>query len=129
LFWVWLRCSCGFSSRRLALPVFAVIGTRFHGFGVEMKPLDRLKGRRVDADLFHLGNEVENVAAALAFAETVPDIFADAHPKLGGIGSPMNGTRPAQAVSGFLEPVSETVVLQHLLHRDGRFYGLEVNER
>ena len=109
--------------------LFILVRISFHSFGIEMKPVYGSKSSRVDAYAFHSGNEVEHVAALFAFAETVPDIFADADTKLGGIASAVNGARSAQAVSGFLEPVSETVVIEHLLHGDGRFYGLEVNER
>ena len=83
----------------------------------------------MDAHLLHPGDEVEHVAAVFAFAETVPNILAQAHTKLRGVLPLVDGTRPAQAVAAPLELVQEAVVLKHLLHGDGRFDGLEVNER
>ena len=70
-----------------------------------MEPLDGFKRRRVDAYVLHPGDEVEGVAAMFALAETVPDVFADAHPELRRVAAFVNGTRPAQAVSAFLELV------------------------
>ena len=64
----------------------------------------------------------------LAFAETIPDVFADAHPELRRVAAFVDRTRAAQAVSAALELVEEAVVLKHLFHGDGRFDGLEVNE-
>jgi hypothetical protein len=82
----------------------------------------------MDADVFHLGDEVENVSAMFALAETVPDIFAEAHPELRRVAAFVNRTRPAKAVSAAFEPVKKTVVLKHLLYIYGRFDGPEVNE-
>src|ERR1035437_10175905 len=53
-----------------------------HGLWIETKPLDGFEGCRVDARVLHPGNEVQDVAAMFAFAETVPDVFTDAHPEL-----------------------------------------------
>ena len=100
-----------------------------HGFWIETKPLDGFEGCRVDARVLHPGDEVQDVAAVFAFAETVPNVLADAHPELRRVAAFVNRTRPIQAVSASFEPVEQTVVLQHLLHCDGRFDGLEVNKR
>jgi hypothetical protein len=82
----------------------------------------------VNAHAVHSGNEVQGVAAVFAFAEAIPDVFGETHPKLRGVLAFVNGTRPAQAVSAPFELVKQAVVLKHLLHGDGRFDGLEVNE-
>src|ERR1035438_8361546 len=44
-----------------------------HGLGVETKPLDGFEGRRMDACVLHPGNEIQDVAAVFALAETVPE--------------------------------------------------------
>src|ERR1051325_4759952 len=109
--------------------ISALVGTCRHGFWIKMKPFNGLESRCVNGDVLHPSNKVERVAAMLAFTETVPDVFTDAHPELRRIAAFVDRTRPTQAVSAPFEPVQETVVLQHLLHGDGRFHGLEVNER
>src|SRR6266404_2146406 len=83
----------------------------------------------MNAYVFHPGDEIQDVAAMFAFAETVPDILADAHPELRRVLAFVDGTRPAQAISASFEPVKQAVMLEHLLHGDGRFDGLEVNKR
>jgi hypothetical protein len=82
----------------------------------------------MNAHVVHLGDEVEGVAAVFALAETIPDIFADADAELRRVAAFVDRTRAAQAVTAPLELVQEAVVLKHLLHGDGRFDGLEVNE-
>ena len=83
----------------------------------------------MNAHVLHPGDEVEGVPAVLALAETVPDIFADADPELRRVAALVDGTRPAQAVGAPFELVQDPVDVKHLLHGDGRFDGLEVNER
>ncbi len=83
----------------------------------------------MDAHIFHVNDEVEDVPAVLAFAETVPDVFANAHPELCRVAPFVDGARPVQTVGAALELVHETVVLKHPFHGDDRFDGLEVNER
>jgi len=100
-----------------------------HGFGIELKPLDGFDRRRVDAHVFHSCDEVERVAAVLAFAEAVPEVFADGDPKLCGIVPFVDRTRPTEAVSAAFERVQETVMVEDLFHGDGRFDGFEVNEQ
>ena len=82
----------------------------------------------MNAHVVHPGDEVEGIAAVFALAETIPDIFADAHPELCRVASLVDRTRAAQTVCAPLERVQETVVFKNLLHGDGRFDGLEVNE-
>jgi len=83
----------------------------------------------VNAHVFHPGDEVEDVPAVLALAETIPDVFAYAYPKLRRVAAFVNWTRAAQAVAAPLELVQDAVVLKDLFHGDGRLDGLEVNER
>ena len=83
----------------------------------------------MNAHVLHLGDEVEGVAAVLAFAETIPNVFAYAYPKLCRVAAFVDRTWAAQAVAAPLELVQDAVVLKHLLHGDGHFDGLEVNER
>jgi len=71
----------------------------------------------------------EEIAAMLALAEAIPDVFADAHPELRRVAALVDRTRAAQAVAAPLEFVQEAIMFKHLLHGDGRFDGLEVNER
>ena len=103
-------------------------GSRRHGLRVETEPFDGLQGRRVDAHVFHPGDEVQDVAAVFALAETVPDVFADAHPELRRVAAFVDRTRTVKLSAAPLELVKQAVVLKHLLHGDGRFDGLEVNE-
>src|SRR5437667_12065255 len=111
----------------MAFSVFA--GFDRHGLGIETEPFHGFESRRMKAHAFHERDEVEDVAAPFAFAEAVPDIFAYAHPELSRVLAFMNWAPPAQAISGFLEPVKPTSMLEHLLRGDGRFDGLEVDER
>ena len=83
----------------------------------------------MDGDLFHPGDEVEDIAANLALTETIPDAFPDTYPELGRIAAFVDRTRAAERISTFLELVEETVMLEHLLHGDGRFDSPEVDER
>jgi hypothetical protein len=83
----------------------------------------------MDADLLHLGDEVEGVSAMLALAEAIPDVFGRANPELRRIRAFVEGTRATKAVPAPLELVEDTVMFQDLLHGDGRFNGLEVNKR
>ena len=99
-----------------------------HGFGIEIEPFDGFQRRRMDAHVLHLGDEIEDVAAMLAFRKAIPDVLADAHPELRRVAALVDRARPVQAVGAALELVHEAVVLKHLLHGDGRFDGLEVNE-
>jgi hypothetical protein len=93
-----------------------------------MKPLNGFVGCGENAHVVHPGNEVQDVATVLAFAEAIPDVFADAHPELRRVAAFVNGTRTAQAVGAPFELVEDAIVLKHLFHGDGRFDGLEVNE-
>src|ERR1035437_3188778 len=100
-----------------------------HGHWIETKPLDSFEGCRMNACVLHPGDEVQDVAAVFALAETVPDVLTDTHPELCRVAALVNRTRPIQAVSTSFEPVEQTVMLQHFLHCEGRFDGLEVNKR
>src|ERR1035437_2556133 len=100
-----------------------------HGLWIETKPLDGFEGCRMNACVLHPGDEVQDVAAVFALAETVPDVLTDTHPELCRVAALVNRTRPIQAVSTSYEPVEQTVMLQHFLHCEGRFDGLEVNKR
>src|ERR1035437_3469734 len=93
-----------------------------------MKPLNGFVGCGEDAHVVHPGNEVQDVATVLAFAEAIPDVFADADAKLRRVAAFVNGAGTAQAVGASFELVEDAVVLKHLFHGDGRFDGLEVNE-
>ena len=64
-----------------------------------------------------------------AFTETVPDVSGYAHPELCWVLALVDRAWTAQAVSTFFEPVKQAVMLEDLLHSDGRFDGPEVNER
>jgi hypothetical protein len=83
----------------------------------------------MNTHVIHPGDEVEDIAAVLALAKTIPNIFAYAYPKLRRVVPFVDWTRAAQAICAPLELVQDAVVLKHLLHGDGRFDGLEVNER
>src|ERR1035441_2204525 len=63
-----------------------------HGLRVESKPLDGFEGRRMNACVLHLGDEVQDVAAMFAFAETVPNVLADAHSELCRVAAFVNRT-------------------------------------
>ena len=65
----------------------------------------------------------------LALAETIPDVFAHAYPKLRRVAALVDRARAAQAVCTPLELVQKAIVFKNLLHGDGRFDGLEVNKR
>jgi hypothetical protein len=93
-----------------------------------MKPFDGLERSGMDAHIFHLSDEIQGVPTLFALAEAVPDILPRAHPELCRAGTFMDRTRAIEAVSAPLEPVREAIVFQDLLHGDGRFDGLEVNE-
>ena len=83
----------------------------------------------MDADIFHFGDEVQDVAAVFALAETIPNVFAEADAELRRVAALVNRTGPAEAVLTAFKPVKQTVMLEDLLHVNGRFDGLEVNER
>src|ERR1035437_7299408 len=93
-----------------------------------MKPFNGLVSCCENAHVVHPGNEVQDIAAMLAFAETIPNVFADTHPELGRVAALVDRTRAAQAVAAALELFQDAVMLKHLFHGDGRFDGLEVNE-
>src|ERR1019366_3038817 len=65
-----------------------------HGFWVETKPFYGFDGRCMNARVLHPGDEVQDVAAVFALAETVPDVLAHAHPELGRVAALVNRTRP-----------------------------------
>jgi hypothetical protein len=65
----------------------------------------------------------------LAFAETIPDVLAEADAELRRVAAFVDGTGAAQTVGAPFEPVKDAIVFKHLLHGDGRFDGLEVNKR
>jgi hypothetical protein len=96
-------------------------------FHRELEPLAEFRGGGVNADALLPGPEIEDIASALALAETVPTILGNTHSELSGIGSSVNRTTTAQAVAAAFHPLEQAVVLKHLLHRDGGFDGLEVN--
>ena len=123
------RSGCVVNIRRFTRLSGLLAGLPRHGLGVEMEPFNGFERRRMNAHVIHPGDEVEGVAAVLALAETIPNVFADAHPKLRRVAAFVNRTRAAQAVAAPFELVQDAVVLKHLLHGDGRFDGLEVNER
>ena len=83
----------------------------------------------MDAAFLHFLDEVEDVAAMLALAETIPEVLAEAHPELGRVAALVDRARPIQAVARAFELIEQAIVLQDLLHGDGRLDGLEVNER
>lgn len=93
-----------------------------------MKPLDGFDCRRVNAHILHPCDEVQGVAAMFALAETIPCVFADADTELSRIAAFVDRAWTAQPVSAPFEFVQETVMIEHLLHGDGRFDGSEVNE-
>ena len=107
---------------------FLLVAACGHGFGIEMEPFDGFQGRRVDAHVLHLGDEIEDIPAMLAFRKAVPNILADAHSKLRRIAASVDGARAVQAVGSTLELVHEAIMLKDLFHGDGRFDGPEVNE-
>jgi len=72
----------------------------------------------VNGHVLLFGDEVQDVAAVLAFAKTVPEVFFGINPELRGIGAAVNRARPAQAVAGAFERVEDTVVFQHVFHGD-----------
>jgi hypothetical protein len=128
---MWLLGPASFTVCRLASFCFA----RFQNLsladmasGIEVEPFDGFERRRVDAHFFHLGDEIEDVPAVLAFLKQFQMFFADADAELRRVAAFVDGTRAVQAVGTALELVHEAVVFQHLLHGDGRFDGLEVNE-
>jgi NAD(P)-dependent dehydrogenase (short-subunit alcohol dehydrogenase family) len=82
----------------------------------------------VNVHILHPRYEVENITAAFTLTETVPDIFAHAHPELGRVLALVNGAGTAQAIPAPFEPVEDIIVDEHLLHGNGRFDGPEVNE-
>ena len=82
----------------------------------------------MDAHVIHLGDEVQDIPAVFALAETVPDVLADTDPELRRIAPLVDGTRTIQTVRPALELVEDAVVLQDLFHGNGRFDGFEVNE-
>ena len=84
-----------------------------------MKPLDGFQGGGMNAHIVHPGDEIERITAMFTFAETVPDVFTDAHPELGRVAPFVNRTRTAQVVSAPFELVDEMIVRQHLFHGDG----------
>ena len=119
----------------LLLPGFVIRFTRLalfavgrHGFRIEVEPFDGFERRRMDAHVFHLGDEVENVAAVLALAETIPDVFADADAELRRVAAFVNRAWTTQTIRAALELVEDAVMLQDLFHGDGRLDSLEVNE-
>jgi hypothetical protein len=83
----------------------------------------------MNAYILHPGDEIEDIAAAVAVTETVPYILTEAYTKLRGIAAFVNGTGATQAISASFEFVGETIVSKDLLHGYGRFHGLEVNKR
>ena len=74
-------------------------------------------------------NEVQDVPAMLALAETIPDVLADAHPELRRVAAFVDGTRAIQAVRAAFELIEDAIMLQDLFHGNGRFDGLEINKR
>jgi len=97
----------------------------------QRKPLISLEGRGVDIGLFHLGDEVQRVASALAVGETVPAFFAESDLELSLVGTLMNRAGAFQAVAIADDPHerAKVVVVKHLLHGERGFDGREVNER
>ena len=125
-----LRCglrlrSC-FALGNIRLALFLGIGR--HGLRVEIEPFDGLDGGAVNAHVFHPRNEIENVAAAFALAETIPDILAQAHPKLGRVLAFVDRTGTAQAVAASFESVEDVIMNEYLLHGQGCFDGPEVDK-
>ncbi|HMJ91436.1 MAG TPA: hypothetical protein VK530_16560 [Candidatus Acidoferrum sp.] len=82
----------------------------------------------MNAHVLHQCDEIQSIAAPLALAEAVPDVFGNAHAKLRGVLAFVNGTRTGEAVTGFLELVEQVVLLQNPLHGHSRFHGLEVDK-
>src|ERR1043166_1078244 len=106
---------------------FPIGGGRYR-IQIETEPFNGLQSCRVDGHVLHPGNEVQDIAALLAVAETVPDVFTDTDPELCRVRAFVNRTRPTQAVSASFELVKQTVMLEQLIHGDGRFDGLEVHK-
>ena len=65
-----------------------------------------------------LSDEVQDVAAVLAFAEAIPDVLFSINPELRGVAAAVDRAWPAQAVAGAFERVENTVVLQDVFHGD-----------
>ncbi len=65
----------------------------------------------MNADVLHLGDEVQDVAAMVTFREAVPAVLTDAHPELGGVGALVDGAGTAETVITSLELINEAVML------------------
>jgi hypothetical protein len=83
----------------------------------------------VNGTIFHLGNEVEGVAAVLALAETIPDIFFSIHAELGFVRAFVDGAGTGQAVAAAFESVEQFVMGQHLFHGNPGTDVPEINKR
>src|ERR1035437_1592808 len=94
-FYGWLRSGCipDLWCFTWLLPV--LFGIYCHFLGVEMKPFNGLVSCCENAHVVHPGNEVQDIAAMLAFAETIPNVFADTHPELGRVAALVDRTRAA----------------------------------
>ena len=100
-----------------------------HGIRVEVEPFNGLESRGVNAHVLDSADEVEDIASTVTFTETVPDIFTDTHAELCRVLPSMDRAGATKAISTLFEALKEAIMLEDLLHGDGRFDGLEVNKR
>ena len=82
----------------------------------DVEPFTGFDGRFVNGQVLFFGDEVQDVATVLAFAEAIPEVFFGINPELCGVAAAVNRARPAQAVAGAFERVEHTVMLQDLFH-------------
>jgi len=83
----------------------------------------------VNGHVLLFGDEVQDVAAVLAFAEAIPEVFFGINPELRGVAAAVNRARSAQAGAGAFERVENTVVLQHVFHGDSGTNFPKIYER
>jgi hypothetical protein len=102
------------------------------GFNVlqrDIEPFTGFNGRVVNGHILFFGDEVQDVAAMLAFAEAIPDVFFGINPELRGVAAAVNRARPAQAGADAFEGVENTVVLQDVFHGDSGTNFPKIYER
>ena len=89
-----------------------------NGRSLELEPVDQEEGGRTDSDVFHCGNEVEDVAAGIA-GKAVVGVLRETDPELSGAVASVDGAGALEVVASPGHIGQKAVVVEDLLERDG----------
>jgi len=81
---------------------------------LELEPVDQEKGGRADLDVFHCGNELEDVAAGVA-RKAVVGVLREADSELSGAVASVDGAGALEVVASSGHIGQKAVVLEDLL--------------